>query len=97
MDANINITEYIIDGYIVLVPVLYILGSFIKCSEKIDNRYIPLILTGLGMILGVCISFTKGDNTLAALVNGSIQGILTAGAAVLSNQIVKQMSNKGDV
>lgn len=96
MDTSINITEYIRDGYIILVPVLYILGNFIKRSEKINGRYIPLILTILGMVFGICISFIKGDFVLEALVNGSVQGILTAGAAVLSNQIIKQMGKKDE-
>lgn len=96
MDTNINITEYIKDGYIILIPVLYILGNFIKRSKKISERYIPLILTALGMVFGICISFVKGNFVLEALVNGSVQGILTAGAAVLSNQIIKQIGKKDE-
>ncbi len=94
MDANFDITEYIRDGYVILIPVLYILGRFIKQSEKINNKYIPLILMGVGIVLGICISFGCKDTVLSAIINGTVQGILTAGAAVLSDQVVKQLSKK---
>lgn len=93
---DFNITEYISDGYVILVPVLYILGSFIKKSERINDRYIPLILVGLGVVLGIFIALSRGNTISCALINGTVQGILTAGAAVLSDQIVKQMSKKED-
>lgn len=93
---DFNITEYISDGYVILVPILYILGNFIKRSEKISDRYIPLILVGLGVVFGICISFSHGNAVSYAFVNGTVQGILTAGAAVLSDQIVKQMSKKDE-
>lgn len=96
MNTNLNITDYISKGYIILVPVLYILGVFINRSGKIKDKYIPLILTGLGIILGICTSLVNGQAIPEALLNGSVQGILTAGAAVLSNQIVKQLGKKDE-
>lgn len=91
---DFSITEYISDGYVILVPVLYILGNFIKRSEKINNRYIPLILMGLGIVLGIVFALSRDKTILCAIINGTVQGILTAGVAVLSDQIVKQMSKK---
>lgn len=96
MDSNFNITEYIRDGYVILIPVLYIIGSFIKHSERINNKYIPLILMGVGIVFGICISLGCNDTVLSAIINGTVQGILTAGAAVLSDQVVKQLSKKDD-
>lgn len=96
MEANFDITEYIRDGYVILIPVLYIIGRFIKQSEKINDKYIPLILMGVGMVFGICISLVCKDTVFSAIINGTVQGILTAGAAVLSDQVVKQLSKKDD-
>lgn len=91
---NYNIIEFISEGYIILVPVLYIIGEFVKNSREINDRYIPLILMSIGIIFGVGFSFVHGESLLEAIVNGTVQGILTAGAAVLSDQILKQMVEK---
>lgn len=96
MGANFDITEYIRDGYVILIPVLYIIGRFIKQSERINNKYIPLILMGVGIVFGICISLVCKETLLSAIINGTVQGILTAGAAVLSDQVIKQMSKKDD-
>lgn len=78
-----EIISYIIENRLVLVPVLYILGEFIKRTEYIKNKYIPLILLAFGII----ISIAMGGDTA---INNIIQGILVAGVTVLGNQIVKQ-------
>lgn len=37
----------------VLVPVLYFLGMLLKKSLLINNRYIPLLLGGIGIVFAV--------------------------------------------
>lgn len=36
--------EYITENALILIPVLYILGSFLKGLENIKDKYIPLVL-----------------------------------------------------
>lgn len=36
--------NYIIDNVLILIPVLYIIGTFLKGLEIIKDKYIPLIL-----------------------------------------------------
>ncbi len=78
-----EIISYIIENRLVLVPVLYILGEFIKRTEFIKDKFIPLIL----LFFGIVISLAMGGD---AAINNIIQGILVAGTTVLGNQIVKQ-------
>ena len=83
-----EILNYILDNRLVLIPVLYILGEFIKRTESIKDKYIPSMLLVFGIALSICMG---GDS----VVNNVLQGILVAGATVLSNQLVKQ-SKKED-
>lgn len=59
---------------------LYVIGSFMKAVPKIPDWTIPLVLTFLGAAAG---AVTGG-------LDGAVQGVLCAGAAVLANQIQKQ-------
>lgn len=75
--------NYIVENALIMVPVLVIIGQMIKNTEKISNKWIPLILLPLGIFGAMAL----GGWT----VDSAIQGILVAGAAVYSNQIVKQL------
>jgi hypothetical protein len=76
-----DITSYITNNALVLIPILYLLGMLIKGIEKIDNRYIPLILlvAGVGGAVGI----------MGFSVNSVIQGILITGATVYTDQVIK--------
>lgn len=76
-----EITNYVIDQALVLIPVLYVVGMFLK-SSLIPDRFIPITILTLGAVLAV---FLMGFN-----VNAVIQGILVSGCAVFVNQLLKQ-------
>ena len=81
---NTEILEYITENALILIPVLLIIGSIIKRTEKINDKWIPLILLPLGI---------AGALALGGLsVDSAVQGVLVTGAAVYGNQIVKQMN-----
>ena len=74
--------DYILDNALILIPVIYVLGMMLKGTEKVSDKYIPIILLPIGVILAMLIvGFT---------VNGFIQGVLVTGVAVYANQLVKQ-------
>ncbi|RXM70876.1 hypothetical protein DP143_13685 [Clostridium tetani] len=81
-----NLMDYIVEQALILVPVLYILGLMLKGTEKIKDWTIPWILLIIGILGSIALI---GFN-----VNAVIQGILTAGAAVFGNQLVKQTTVK---
>lgn len=79
-----EVLGYITDKALVLIPVLNIIGMIIKHLEKINDKYIPLIILFFGVLgtLGI----------MGVSVDAVIQGVLVSGASVFGNQIVKQLS-----
>lgn len=89
------IIEYINPELLVLVPFLYVLGMFLKDSKEISDNLIPAILGGAGVATAVvwvlASTVPMGAAAVAlAIVTAVVQGILCAGAAVYTNQLVKQ-------
>lgn len=88
--------EYIVPACLCLIPVLNIIGWMFKKASFVNDKYIPLLLGGIGIILaeGLVLTTTTlpttGVEWANALVTGLVQGILCAGTAVFANQIVKQ-------
>lgn len=92
-------SEFIMPELLILVPVLYILGAFIKQSRFIPDRFIPLLLGAAGVGLAVVYVLAAGGaggrrELLMAAFTGVVQGVLCAGAAVYANQLAKQAGNR---
>lgn len=90
-----DLTSYIEPELYIIVPVLYVLGVMIKKSS-IDDKWIPLILGIMGVILVTSYKLTAylpiNTGDIAKLVfAGVTQGILCASASVYANNLVKQM------
>lgn len=89
-----DFAEFVKPELLLLIPVLYALGAFIKGS-KCPDYHIPFILLGVGVVLSVLYLFSVSDlidaKAVATLLfTGITQGVLAAGAAVLVNQLFKQ-------
>ena len=74
--------NYISDNALVLIPVIYIVGMFLKGLEGVSDKYIPFVLMFVSIAFSVAM--------LGLNVDSIMQGILIAGATVLSNQLIKQ-------
>ena len=74
--------NYISDNALVLIPVIYIIGMFLKGLKGVSDKSIPFVL----MFVSIAFSIAM----LGLNVDSIIQGILIAGATVLSNQLIKQ-------
>ncbi|EKQ57600.1 MULTISPECIES: phage holin family protein [unclassified Clostridium] len=77
-----DFTQYITQNALILVPTLYVLGMLLKSTDEIKDKYIPIILLAAGIIGAICL--------LGFSVQSVIQGILVTGAAVYTNQLIKQ-------
>ena len=92
MDQIIN---YIKPELVVVAIVLHIIGMGLKKSTLLLDKYIPIVLGALGIILCAVWVFstsavsTPQDIAMAAFT-AIVQGILVAGASTYINQIVKQ-------
>lgn len=79
--------NYIVETKFILIPVLYIIGTIIKNTDLIKNKFIPIIILGIAIVLSVAMG---GDT----IINNIIQGILVAGTTVLGNQVIKQLGKE---
>ena len=78
--------EFITENALLLIPVLNIIGAVIKNTEKIPDKYIPVILLAFGIIGAVAILGISPESVL--------QGVLVTGTAVYGNQVVKQIKKE---
>lgn len=85
-------TEFINPEFLTFVPALYLLGMFIKKTEKIKDKYIPFILSGVSIVL--CCGYSAAVNGLSAtnMITAFVQGIFVTATAVYTNQLIKQTS-----
>lgn len=81
-----EIVNYILENALELIPALYVLGMIIKGTEKIPDKYIPIILLVFGIIGAISLMGVSAESV--------IQGILVTGAAVYTNQLFKQIAKK---
>lgn len=86
-----NFADYIKPELLILVPVLYVLGAIIKDSETIEDRFIPAILGAVGVFLSLLYVIGSAGISTVGIFTGLTQGILVAGAAVYTNEIITQL------
>ena len=90
-----QIMNYIKPELIVVAVVLYFIGMWLKKAQAVKDKYIPLILGGIGIVL--CAIWVLATSTIGtgqeiamAVFTAIVQGILVAGVSTYINQIVKQ-------
>lgn len=96
MEAILN---YVKPELLVLAIVLYFAGIAIKKTEKISDKYIPVILGIFGIILAllyvIATSTVNGiQDVLLAVFTAVVQGILCAGLSTYVNQTIKQLGKE---
>ena len=90
-----QIVQYIKPELLIVSVILYFIGIWLKQAQTVKDKYIPLILGGLGIIL--CAIWVLATSTIGteqeiamAVFTAIVQGILVAGVSTYINQIVKQ-------
>ena len=90
-----QIMNYVKPELLVLAVVLYFIGIALKKAETVKDKYIPVCLGVIGIILaGIWVVATCPLSTLQeiamAIFTAIVQGILVAGLSTYVNQIIKQ-------
>ena len=90
------IKDFIKPELLVLIPVLYIVGCGFKKTSLIKDKFIPLLLGSISILLAGLYTFATSDvngikEITMAIFTAITQGILIAGASVYANQIYKQL------
>lgn len=79
-----DILNYVVDEGLIMVPALYIIAEIIKATGVIKDKWIPVTLLALSLILTPLMI----DGGYVA--DNFIQAILVAGVTVFSNQLIVQ-------
>ena len=91
-----QIMNYVKPELVVVAIVLYFIGMGLKKTEKVSDKYIPLILGGIGIVLcavwvlATC-TLGSGQDIAMAVFTAIVQGVLVAGLSTYVNQIVKHV------
>lgn len=90
-----QIVNYVKPELMVVAVVLYFIGIGLKKAQAVKDKYIPLILGGVGIILcAIWVLATSplgtGQDIAMAVFTAVVQGILVAGLSTYINQVVKQ-------
>ena len=94
-----KVLEFVKPELLILIPVLYFVGSGLKKAAFWKDKHIPLVLGGAGVILSLLwlaatSTFDGWQSALLMLFAGITQGVLCAGCAVFVNQIWKQSGKR---
>ena len=94
-----QITNYVKPELIVVAIALYFVGMALKQAQAIKDKYIPLILGGISIL--ICAMYVFATSTCStpqdivmAIFTTITQGILIAGLSTYVNQIVKQLNKE---
>lgn len=92
-----QITNYVKPELIVVAIVLYFTGMALKQAQAVRDKYIPLILGGISIVICAIYVFAtctcSNDQDVAmAIFTAITQGILIAGLSTYVNQIAKQVN-----
>ena len=90
--------EFVKPELLILIPVLYLIGTGLKNSKFKDNL-IPIALGIFGIILSMIYVFATSEisgskDVLMGIFISLTQGILVAGCSVYFNQIYKQLKEE---
>ena len=90
-----QIMNYVKPELIIVAIALYFLGMGLKQAQAVKDKYIPLILGSVSIVLcAVWVLATSeistGQQAAMAVFTAVTQGILVAGLSNYVNQIIKQ-------
>ena len=93
-----QITNYVIPELIVVAIALYFVGMALKQAQAVKDKYIPLILGGISIVICAIYVFATctcgtGQDIAMANFTAITKGILIAGLSTYVNQIVLQANN----
>ena len=94
-----QIMNYVKPELVVVAVVLYFVGMWLKKAETVPDKYIPLLLGVIGILIcGIYViatcSLSGMQNIAMALFTAIVQGILVAGLSTYVNQIFKQINKE---
>lgn len=94
-----QIMNYVQPELVVVSVVLYFIGAALKQSKTVPDKFIPLILGGIGIlfcsvwVVATC-PLGSARNIAMAVFTAAVQGVLVAGLSTYINQVIRQMKKE---
>ena len=94
-----QIMNYVKPELIVVAVALYFIGMALKQAQSVKDKYIPLLLGGVSIVLCAIwviatSTITNAQEAALAVFTAITQGILVAGLSTYVDQIKKQMNKE---
>ena len=94
-----QIMNYVKPELIVVAVALYFIGMALKQAQSVKDKYIPLLLGGVSIVLCAIwviatSTITNAQEAAMAVFTAITQGILVAGLSTYVDQITKQMNKE---
>lgn len=87
-------TQYVKPELLLLMPVLWMLGTVLKTTPRVQDWLIPYILLGISVFLcGLWVLAMEGLQVMSVFT-AITQGVLIAGTCVGGHQLVKQAGKR---
>lgn len=90
----IDLEMFLLPEVLILIPFLNVIGLTLKKSIVLEDHLIPHVLGVIGVIFATLILGMEKGFTTESILNGIIQGVLVAGAAVYVHQLKVQSSKE---
>ena len=89
-----NIANFVPSSLAILIAVIYVMGMFLKKTDKIKDNYITVILMIFSITFAILLTMINAQykTTFESIVNGILQGVLCWGVAIGINQTAKQIN-----
>ena len=89
-----NIANFVPTNLAILIAGIYVMGMFLKKTEKVNDNYITIILMLFSITFAILLTLINAQykTMFESIVNGILQGILCWGVAIGINQTAKQLN-----
>lgn len=94
MDFTQLLLDYIKPGLLVLIPVLWAIGTQLKASRKISDWMIPFVLMFIALVLALSYVLITEGPTAMAIWAGIMQGLVIWAVEGQLYQSLKQAKEK---
>lgn len=91
-----EIIDYIRPELLFVAVICYLVGELVK-GTKLKNNFIPLIVGGVGIAIGIVYCGLEVSWSFNGVVTGAVQGLLCAAASTYINQVIKQLAKNHNV
>lgn len=95
IDTIVNAINMLHNNYILMIGLgVFLVTYILKNIEKVDNRFLPLIACGVGVVIGVFATWTTDQSIALGIYDGVIAGLIAAGGKDLLTLVVALFTGK---